>query len=176
MAYLTGVLDEIQAQVKIDPRRVYFVGHSNGGFMAYRMACQLSSRVAAIVSLAGATFADDTKCLASAPVSVLQIHGTADATIAYGGGANGAFAYPGAEASLAAWAARAGCGPLAPTGQSFELDTTTVGPETTVHAHTGCPAGFSFELWRGEGVPHIPTLAPDFSERVLAHLLARPRP
>ncbi|MBL9037642.1 MAG: hypothetical protein JNG84_03905, partial [Archangium sp.] len=38
VAYLTSVLDAVEAEVRIDPARVYFTGHSNGGFMSFRMA------------------------------------------------------------------------------------------------------------------------------------------
>ncbi|MSX92973.1 MAG: prolyl oligopeptidase family serine peptidase, partial [Actinobacteria bacterium] len=68
VAYLTGILDSVSAQYDVDPKRIYFMGHSNGGFMSYRMACELSGRVAAIASLAGATFLDAAKCNPSEPV------------------------------------------------------------------------------------------------------------
>jgi polyhydroxybutyrate depolymerase len=45
VGYLTSVLDELEASYAIDPKRVFFVGHSNGGFMSYRMACDLAGRV-----------------------------------------------------------------------------------------------------------------------------------
>ena len=86
VAYLTSVIAEIQAKLAIDPKRIAFVGHSNGGFMSYRMACDQAGLVAAIVSLAGATFADPADCAPSEPVSVAQIHGTADDVIRYEGG------------------------------------------------------------------------------------------
>ena len=86
VAYLTGVITGIQASFAVDPKRIDLVGHSNGGFMSYRMACTHPELVAAIVSLAGATFGNPADCAPSAPVAVLQIHGTADDVIAYGGG------------------------------------------------------------------------------------------
>src|SRR5205085_1985187 len=75
----------------VDPRRIFVVGHSNGGFMAYRMACDHSDTVAAIVSVAGAMYDDARKCRAAHPVSVLQVHGPPDNVIPYQGtGINGA--------------------------------------------------------------------------------------
>ena len=53
-AYLRGLIDEIGGVYDVAPKRIYFVGHSNGGFMSYRMACDHADVVAAIVSLAGA--------------------------------------------------------------------------------------------------------------------------
>ncbi|MFO0548287.1 MAG: PHB depolymerase family esterase [Polyangiaceae bacterium] len=176
VGYLTGLLDEIEATVNIDPKRVYFVGHSNGGFMSYRMACELSDRIAAIASLAGATFADDADCGATNPVSVLQIHGTADATILYAGGGIVGNMYPGAETSVATWAARSNCGPLTPTNEMLDIDSVLVGNETTVLAHTGCQGSQAYELWRIEGGAHVPSLAAGFSDKVLDFLLAHPKP
>src|SRR5690606_28936935 len=39
VAYLIGLVHEVQEAYNVDPKRIYFMGHSNGGFMAYRMAC-----------------------------------------------------------------------------------------------------------------------------------------
>ena len=94
VAYLTGLLDEAVAALPIDEDRVYFIGHSNGGFMSYRMACELSDRIAAIVSLAGSDFIGDMDCVPTQPVSVLQVHGDMDETIGYAGTAG----YPSARA------------------------------------------------------------------------------
>ena len=51
------MITAIEGAVTVDPQRIYVVGHSNGGFMSYRLACTRADRIAAIVSLAGATFA-----------------------------------------------------------------------------------------------------------------------
>ena len=56
--YVTAILDEAALKFRVDPKRVYAVGHSNGGFMAHRLACDRAARIAAIVSLAGATWKD----------------------------------------------------------------------------------------------------------------------
>ena len=60
--YLRDLMDEIELQLNVDPRRVYVGGHSNGGFMSYRMACDHAETIAAIMSLAGATFYDPANC------------------------------------------------------------------------------------------------------------------
>ncbi|MFD0744981.1 alpha/beta hydrolase family esterase [Phytohabitans flavus] len=48
--YLIKLADAVAAKYAVDPARVYFVGHSNGGFMALRMACEHADRVAAVAS------------------------------------------------------------------------------------------------------------------------------
>src|SRR5207302_1025248 len=79
---------EIGARYKVDQKRIYIAGHSNGAFMAYRMACDRAALVAGIMSLAGETWLDKSKCAPGAPVAVLQVQGTADDVIAYDGGSH----------------------------------------------------------------------------------------
>jgi polyhydroxybutyrate depolymerase len=176
-AYLAGLIERVQNDYKVDPKRIYIVGHSNGGFMSYRMACDHADRIAAIVSLAGATFADATKCKPSEPVSVLQIHGTVDDTIAYEGGEILGRGYPGAKASVASWATYDGC-PSDPTvsDSRLDLEANIVGSETSDSAYSDCAHGSTVELWTIEGGSHVPAISPTFSSQVIDFLLAHPKP
>ncbi len=184
VSYITGIIDQVSAERDVDPKRIYVMGHSNGGFMSYRMACELSGRVAAIASLAGATFDDPTKCAPDHPVSVLQVHGTADGTIAYEGGATPVInaTFPGAVQSVTTWAGYDGCDttPKA-TGTTFDLEVNLAGEETSVQAFDGCPDGIAVELWTIDGGAHIPGIAfPDGShpltDGMIDFLLAHPKP
>jgi polyhydroxybutyrate depolymerase len=176
-AYLIGLIEHVQSVYKVDPKRIYVVGHSNGAFMSYRMACDHADRIAAIVSLAGATFADVTKCKPSAPVSVLQIHGTADDTISYVGSEILGHAYPGAERSVASWATYDGCtsGPSV-SDTKLDLEANIAGAETTDSTYTGCAQGSTVELWTIEGGAHVPAISSTFSSQVVDFLLAHPKP
>jgi polyhydroxybutyrate depolymerase len=171
VAYLTGLLDAAEAVVPVDTSRVYFIGHSNGSFMSFRMACELADRVTAIGGLAGADFLADDTCVPSQPVSVLHVHGTADATIAYGGNAF----YPSAEAAVERWAGRAGCDVGASEMlASIDLDSTLAGDETTVERWSeGCATGVDVELWTIVGGGHIPgfnnTWMPQLATWLLRH-------
>jgi polyhydroxybutyrate depolymerase len=163
VAMLDGLIDDLEARYAIDPRRIFIVGHSNGGFMAHRMGCDAADRVAAIVSLAGATWKDPARCRPAAPVAVLEVHGDADTQIAYRGGLLSTHAYPGARETVADWAADLGCaGSLEATTTRLDLDTTIAGAETTVERYAGCPAGAA-ELWTVQGGAHAPALATDAS-------------
>ena len=102
--YLQDVIHQAQDRYSVDPRRIFVVGHSNGGFMAYRMACDHSDTVAAIVSVAGAMYDDAKKCSAAQPVSVLQVHGTSDRTVPYQGGTIDGIKVPGAMTTVVDWA------------------------------------------------------------------------
>ncbi len=177
-AYLSGVVDQIKAAYNIDPKRVYFVGHSNGGFMSYRMACDHADQIAAIVSLAGATFKDDSKCKPSEPVAVAQIHGDMDETIAYAGGDfGGVVFYPGAAETVSAWAAHDGCDGTATDGPAKDLDTGLAGAETTTKVFaTGCKPGGHVELWTIAGGKHVPAVSDEFRADVFDFLDAHPKP
>ena len=175
VAYLSGLVTEIASRWTIDPKRVHFVGHSNGGFMSHRMACDKANVVASIVSLAGDNWNDASKCQPSEPVSVLQIHGTADMTIAYDGGMT-VTKFPSAQQSVLDWVALDGCDATPDTSlPPLDLETTLAGDETTKQRWaTGCKASTDVELWTIVGGGHIPSLnkaifAPDVADFLFAH-------
>ena len=86
LAYLLAVLRDMKRRYNVDSQRVFIVGHSNGGFMGYRLACELSEQIAGVVSMAGAAWKDPSRCHPTTPVAILQIHGDADDTVRYEGG------------------------------------------------------------------------------------------
>ncbi len=176
--YLSNLIDQVSAHFTVDPKRVYFIGHSNGGFMSYRMACDHGDKIAAIVSLAGAMWQDLSKCPAKTPVSVLEVHGTADTTIPYAGGSNVGHAFPGATTSIADWTTYDGCSSTADTSApNLDLEVGVVGAETTVTKYAmGCKAGAATELWTIAGGAHIPTFTHDFAPDAIDFLLAHPKP
>ncbi len=171
--YLLALVDEIKAQLNVDPRRVFFTGHSNGGFMSYRMACDHPETIAAIASLAGATFADPADCSPNSPVHVLQIHGTADAVVLYEGGVF-EVPYPGAVETVEQWAQFGGCALLGvPTPPLLDLDAGIPGAETTVYRYdTDCEPDGSAELWSIADGSHVPSLTENFGPLVVEFLLA----
>jgi polyhydroxybutyrate depolymerase len=177
-AYLAALLDAIEAAASVDPRRVYLIGHSNGGFMSYRMACDHSERIAAICSLAGAAHKNPNVCGATSPVHVLQIHGTEDATILYGGGQINGIFYPGAIESAEQWAANAGCDPV-PDGSAdpINLDKSIPGKETTILRYaSNCDGAGSGEVWSIQAGEHVPSLSNPFTTHVIEWLYAHPKP
>jgi polyhydroxybutyrate depolymerase len=181
VGYIDGLITAIESAVAVDPQRIYVAGHSNGGFMSYRLACTHADRIAAIVSLAGATFAKSSDCRPANPVAVLQIHGTADDTIAFTGGSIEGHAYPGAQETVATWARYDGCaGPASPVDQRVDVDAdlTDAGQaaETTVKRWTGCKPGGAVELWTIPGGSHVPTISSSFGAAVLDFLQAHPKP
>jgi polyhydroxybutyrate depolymerase len=179
VAYVNAIIDDVSARYNIDPKRVFLVGHSNGGFMSHRTACDLAPRIAAIVSLAGAQWKDTARCTPSEPVSVLEVHGTWDAVIYYDGGKTafpGAKEFPAAPDTVAAWAALDGCtGTLTDSGVRLDIDTGIGGAETVVAGYTGCPAGLAVELWSVEHGGHLPGLDDSWPDYIYTFLQSHPK-
>ncbi|MBP6707133.1 MAG: alpha/beta fold hydrolase [Achromobacter sp.] len=109
--YARRVVATLAAQGLADPARVYAVGFSNGGMMAYRLAAQAPELVAGVAVVSGTLDIDP--ALARVAKPVLHIHGTVDPYVPYAGGvgAKATTAKPrlAVEAALETWA-RLGCG------------------------------------------------------------------
>jgi polyhydroxybutyrate depolymerase len=174
--YLIDIIDSVSNGYSVDPARVFLVGHSNGGFMAHRMACNQSDRIAAIVSLAGATYSNPKSCRPTSPVSVLQIHGTNDAVITYTGGYLVNSAYPSARKTIDLWGKRNECGkkPYRVLPR-LDLDSKLSGLETTVLRYKGCKTGANSELWTINKGKHSPELSATFAKSVINYLLTHPK-
>jgi polyhydroxybutyrate depolymerase len=98
--FVRDLIDHLQRRCNVEPTRIYATGHSNGGGMAHRLACELADRIAAIGPVSGAYHAG--VCSPSRPVPVFAIHGTADPIVSYEGLPEWALA----------WAQRNGCNPV----------------------------------------------------------------
>ena len=88
VGFTNALIDTLSANYSIDQTRIYSTGMSNGGFMSFLLACELSDRIAAIGSVTGSIVPSTlASCNPTHPVPVLQIHGTSDGTVPYTGGA-----------------------------------------------------------------------------------------
>lgn len=176
-AYLQSLVSEVKSRWNVDSKRVYIAGISNGGFMAYRLACDTDGVFAGIVSIAGSMFANTSLCRTNTPISVLQIHGTKDEIVPFVSQNPGSL---GALESAQTWAQRNGC----PTPEEKLLSrdlmlqpfipgivlangayTAPSGPfvindegqrETDEVLWTSCAAGTKVGLWRVNGASHVP--------------------
>ena len=84
VGFVLAVLDEVERDLPVDGDRVYATGISNGGMLAYRLACETPHRFAAIAPVSATLVTDG--CSPSAPVSVLHIHGLVDGNVPFDGG------------------------------------------------------------------------------------------
>ncbi|MFC3962189.1 alpha/beta hydrolase family esterase [Nocardia jiangsuensis] len=166
--WLTGVLDDAEAALCVDTRRVYVTGLSMGAFTSSALACRLSGRIAAVAPVAG--LQDFEWCDTTRPVPVIAFHGTDDPIVAYGGGAGpNARLLPRTDGTgsanqqnldrgpngpaprsipdnAAAWAARNGCA----AGPAVEQ----VAPDVVRYRYS-CPADGSVEFWSITGGGHV---------------------
>ena len=86
VGFLNALIDYVSANYSIDQNAIYSTGMSNGGFMSYTLACELSNRIAAVASVTGTmVYNQYNNCNPEHPVPVMQIHGTNDGTVPYTG-------------------------------------------------------------------------------------------
>jgi polyhydroxybutyrate depolymerase len=144
VAFLGALLNRVVASDGGDASRLYVTGMSNGAMMAYRLACELPNKLAAIGPVAGAM---TVPCTAATPTSVLHIHGLADNHVPYEGGVGTeGFAKdprPSIPSTIARWRQVDTCGPAT---------VTIAGP---VHTDTAaCPASRTVRLITIDGAGH----------------------
>jgi len=86
VGFTTALIDSLSAAYNIDQNRIYSTGMSNGGYMSYLLACQLSDKIAAVASVTGSmTPQIYDACDPQHPTPVMQIHGTKDGTVPFDG-------------------------------------------------------------------------------------------
>lgn len=133
VAFLANVLDQVQAHYAIDPARVYATGFSNGAGMVFRLATELSPRLAAIAPVAGHWWLTDHRPARSLPT--LYLVGAADPLVPLEGGDvispwDGQVSrMPPVSSTLERWAVALGCPPqLHPVRDEDGIRVTRYGP------------------------------------------------
>ena len=148
MAFVAALLDDLAAAVAIDRARVYATGISNGGMMAYEVACAFADRIAAIAVVAGEMTALE-RCRPSRPVPVLVIHGSDDRNLPVDGGVGAkAFAVHDVRSVAAAvefWMRHDGCADSARSEVAGTVRRTR---------YASCSGGSEVEFVRIEGGGH----------------------
>jgi polyhydroxybutyrate depolymerase len=169
MNWFGGLLSHVEATACVDENRVFVTGYSNGAFMTSAIACQYSSRVAAVAPVAGI---QAVRCRTERPVPVVAFHGTADPLVHYNGtaskvaqalpapdgsvetdrqkanqlGVDGAFiSGPSIPAEAASWAKRNRC--------SSKKTIDRVAGRVSLLSWS-CPHGANVELFRIQGGGH----------------------
>jgi polyhydroxybutyrate depolymerase len=142
VGFIRDLVATAEAALPIDPARVFATGISNGGIMAYRLACETDLFAAIGPDSATQLVA----CTGASPTSVIAIHGLADTRVPYAGGMGSGVGHvdgPAVPTVLAGWRTTDGCG---------DPSSTTVGVVTTSVA--GCPQGRAVELITVAGAGH----------------------
>jgi polyhydroxybutyrate depolymerase len=137
IGFMRALVDEADARLCLDTRRVYATGMSNGGFLSQRIACEMADRVAAVAPVAGVLGIPAASCMPARPISVLEFHGNADPVVPYGGDAmNG---WPSVMETFTGWAARDRCTDAAPA------ETYNMG-DAKCDTYSRCAAGVAVTL------------------------------
>jgi polyhydroxybutyrate depolymerase len=160
VGYLRSVLADVRTRYSVDPKRVFAVGVSNGGFMAQRWACEPGGDLSGIISISGVgPEKAEPECRPSRPVSVVHIHGDRDDVISYQGGILRGRAYPSAPDTVDRWARLDRCAaPAQREWRDFGL--------RVVEEARDCD-GARVTLWRVLGGPHNLPLGADAFTRAL---------
>lgn len=126
ITFIRDLIDHLASELPIDPERIFATGLSNGGGMSYRLACEMSDRIAAVAPVAGAFAAGD-ECNNAQPIDVIAIHGMQDNIVEYEGVEGWSESLPQWAAD---WATRNKCDPT--------KTTTTPEDGLTIDAWSGC--------------------------------------
>ena len=153
------IIDFVKSNYAVDPARLWASGHSNGGMLAYRLACDLSDKITAIAVVTGALM--DPTCSPTKPVSIFHIHGNLDPTILFHGG--GKFETPNIYFSVQDMAYRNSC-----TGDPKETSNTIEERYTW-----RCTTGVETQLVNYQEQSHA--WVDGYTEEILRFLFAHPR-
>ena len=147
VGFVRALIEELSSLVNIDSKRVYATGFSNGAFMVYRLACELSDQIAAIAPVSATQAAEDLPaCQPGRPVPIIHFHGTDDDANPYNGGVAAAgFQFTSVADAIKFWVEKDGC-PATPqqTRQGSILH----------DIYAPCESGATMELYTIEGGKH----------------------
>jgi len=134
-AFIRQILSDVGTIASVDPKRIYATGFSNGGLLVYQLACEMSDVFAGIAPVAGALLYSP--CQPKQPVSVLHVHGLADATVPYTGG--GILDTPPVEQVIDTWVKLDSCTGAVQVDHPIEIVTHSV--------YASCQSGTTVELY-----------------------------
>lgn len=143
--FVSDLLNHLQQTLCIDPRRIFATGFSNGGGMTNLLACDMAGRFAAFAPVAGSYPTVPGGCHPLRPVSLLEIHGTADPVVPYLG--DNAKGYPSITDWLQGWIQRDDC---IPTPRVILQQGAVLG-----EGWQGCGNGVALIHYRIGGMGHI---------------------
>lgn len=182
VAFIRALVDTLERDYSIDPRRIYATGMSNGAMMSYRLGCQMADRLAAIAPVAGAL--NETGCAPAGPLPVIIFHGTDDSHVLYEGGVAPDTLYPREDRSVsdavAFWVERNDCSetPTSETSPSGNIVRDTYGggaegSEVTLYTIRG--GGHAWPGAAGSASGDVPTQEISASELIWEFFARHPK-
>ena len=154
--FIRQLIQKLTGTYKINSKKIYVTGMSNGAMMTYRLACELSQQLAAIAPVSGTLLTTQT-CQPARAVPVLHIHSALDNKEPYTGGYGLAnYYFPPVDSALQVWAGIDGCSPAPQVVTNAPLYTQTqwinCSGSTTIQRYVTKDGGHS---WPG-GLPARP--------------------
>ena len=156
VGFTLAVIDDVARRLPVDRRRVYATGMSNGAMMAYRLAADASTRIAAIAPVAGGMVVQS--FAPARPVPVMHFHSVDDPRALYRGGLGPAFPgthtrvlHPSIEQVIAEWARFDGCAAI----RHVRPTISSGGKTATEIVYAPCRQGTEVVLWRLTGSGHV---------------------
>jgi polyhydroxybutyrate depolymerase len=150
VGFTAALLDSLSAEYSIDENRVFATGMSNGGFMSFLLACQLSDRIAAIASVTGSMTPETyNNSNPQHPMPILQMHGTSDGVVPY----NGAFFSKSIDDVIDYWVGYNNCNATPAITVLPDLDPND-GSTVELYAYSDGESGVSVEHYKITGGGH----------------------
>ncbi len=166
LGHLKKLIGSLKNHYPVDPDKVFLVGHSNGGFLAHRFACESGEEISGIVSISGAGPLNPMDCKSKKPISILQIHGTRDKVIPFEGRED---AFPGAFETIAPWSKINGC----QENFSQEFSGLIKGKRSiTSKGWKKCEQNTSVLLWTVHRGRHVIPLPKNITIKIIDHLFS----
>lgn len=165
VGFLNAILDKLLAEGVVDASRIYAAGLSNGGLMAWTMACAMSERLAGVAPLiSGMLESQAERCKPKRLVPLVVLAGTADWMQPYDGAITAQFRLLSLPESLEFWRRQRGC-------TNYEVDMLPphepADPtQAVVVDWTDCKTQSPMRFYRIEGGGHaLPTFEPANDKR-----------
>jgi polyhydroxybutyrate depolymerase len=146
--FISDLIDKLEADYNIDPRRIYANGLSNGGGMSFALSCTMPGRIAAVGVVAGAQTLPARWCADRPAVPAIFFHGTADPVVPYNGGVTwiASHSFPNIPIFVTNWAKRNRC--------AREPVESAVAPNVTLREYTNCADGATVDFYTLRGGGH----------------------
>lgn len=149
VGFISKIIDEIKKEFNIDKNRIYATGISNGAMMSYRLACELSDKIAAVAVVASPAVPEG--CAPPRPISIMQINGTVDPAVPINGGKGGGiigktFQVQVAQEMVNSWVQRNEC--------AANYTTTYQKGNTTCITYSPCKNGVEVVFCKVKGMGH----------------------
>ena len=145
-AFISQIISDVGTLTRIEPKKIYATGFSNGALLSYRLACEMADTFAAVAPVAGVLVSSP--CLPAQPVAIIDFHGMSDDVVPYNGGGTLPISgkpFPPVEQSIGTWSKLDGCAKTPQVEQSAVFSHTT---------YTGCQKGSAVELYAVKGIGH----------------------